>query len=154
MEIEVINESKTTETKAKHLDSAIVNGHVNAFFEFLKEALKDAKKYFNEEIRPVVKDWADFAKEAVTIKVVSKEYEFLNLDELISIVKENKPDDCDGNILYRDIRKDGSITLLATYMKDGKILPAERNVNVFIISEGISKDVKNLFGDSDIIILK
>ena len=52
------------------------------------------------------------------------------------------------------MKKDGSFQVVISYLKDGDFLPAENNVNIFINCDGMSKEMKEMFGDKELIIIK
>lgn len=52
------------------------------------------------------------------------------------------------------MNKDGSFQIVITYLKDGDFLPTNENVNIFINCDGLSKEMKELFDDKELIIVK
>lgn len=150
MEVEVTNQ----ESKKPFIEGEKVKTFISELLDALKSKIDEGKDIVEKEVIPIVRDWITIATDTIKTPVVFKEVEFLTKDELVAIVKENIVPGSNGNIVYKKMFKDGTISILISYLKDNAFLPVEKNVNVNINAEGISRDVKEMFGNKDIIILK
>ena len=141
------------ENKKQALDADYINAYVRKLFEFLNEQFVKAKEYAEQEVLPIAKEWMKAAEDIGNTKVVFKQVEFLTMETLIEIVKENKVQDSNANIVYRRILSDGTISLLITYLKNKELIPADKNINISIEAEGMSKQIKELFGSHDVVVM-
>ncbi len=141
------------ENKKQALDADYINAYVRKLFEFLHEQFVKAKEYAEQEVLPIAKEWMKAAEDIGNTKVVFKQVEFLTMETLIEIVKENKVQDSNANIVYRRILSDGTISLLITYLKNKELIPADKNINISIEAEGMSKQIKELFGSHDVVVM-
>ena len=110
------------------IDAKKVNKHVQDFLAWLQSWLETTGTKLNEEYIPLAKKWV--------------------------IIKAHKVANCDSNVAYKKMNKDGSFQIVITYLKDGDFLPANENVNIFINCDGLSKEMKEMFDDKDLIIVK
>lgn len=136
------------------IDANKVNKYVQDFLAFLQSLLEKSVTALNEDYIPLVKKWVEIGKDALSTPCVEKDFELLTKDDFISIIKAYKVADCDSNVAYKKMNRDGSFQIVVTFLKEGDFLPADKNVNIFINCEGLSKDVKELFDGNDIIIIK
>lgn len=150
MNVEVINTNESK--KEQYLDADRINAHVSRFFDVMKSHVESAIRFTRDEITPVVKEWIAFADDIRRTKVVFKEVEFLTKEILTDIAKENKVHNSNACAVYRVKKEDGSFHVLLTYLNGRDVLPAEQNCNVFIQAEGMSKEIKEIFGNKDCII--
>ncbi|MDE5880170.1 MAG: hypothetical protein K2H60_00435 [Muribaculaceae bacterium] len=86
-------------------------------------------------------------------KVVVEKVEFVSLSDLRNLVQANKPEDCDG--VAAVIKKGTDKTqVFLTFVKGRKVLDNCINTVIIVSAEAVSKEIKNLFGDNQVIILK
>lgn len=148
MEININNENR------EFIDARKVNKHVQDFLIWLQSWVEKTGTKLNEEYIPLTKKWIEICKDAVRTPCVEEECELLTKDDFISIIKAHKVEGCDSNVAYKKMNKDGSFHIIVTYLKNEDVLPADKNVNVFIHCEGLNKEMKDMFDDKDLIIVK
>lgn len=148
MEININNENR------EFIDAKKVNKHVQDFLAWLKSCLETTGTKLNDEYIPWVKKWLEFGRDAILTPCIEEECEMLTKDDFVAIIKAHKAANCDSNVAYKKMNEDGSFQIVITYLKDGDFLPADENVNIFINCEGLSKEMKELFDDKELIIVK
>lgn len=148
MEININNENR------EFIDSKKVNKHVQDFLSWLQSWLDTAGTKLNDEYIPLAKKWVRISKDAILTPCIEEECEMLTKDDFIAIIKAHKVANCDSNVAYKKMNKDGSFQIVITYLKDGDFLPTNENVNIFINCDGLSKEMKELFDDKELIIVK
>lgn len=148
MEININNENR------EFIDAKKVNKHVQDFLACLKSCLEKTGTKLNDECIPLVKKWLEIGRDVILTPCIEEECEMLTKDDFVAIIKAHKAASCDSNVAYKKMNKDGSFQIVITYLKDGDFLPANENVNVFINCEGLSKEMKELFDDKELIIVK
>lgn len=148
MEININNENR------EFIDAKKVNKHVQDFLAWLKSCLETTGTKLNDEYIPWVKKWLEFGRDAILTPCIEEECEMLTKDDFVAIIKAHKAANCDSNVAYKKMNEDGSFQIVITYLKDGNFLPADENVNIFINCEGLSKEMKELFDDKELIIVK
>lgn len=136
------------------IDAKKVNMHVQDFLSWLKSWLEDVGVKVNDEYIPLAKKWYEIGKDAVLTPCIEENCELLTKDDFISIIKAHKVNDCDSNVAYKKMNKDGSFQIVISYLKNGDFLPANENVNIFINCDGLSKEMKEMFNDKELIIIK
>lgn len=136
------------------IDPDKVNKYVQEFLALLQSWLEHAGEIITREYIPLAEKWVKAGKDVLSTPCIELQRELLTKDEFISIVKENKVVGCDSNVAYKKMNKDGSFQIVVTFLKGEEFLPADRNINIFINCEGLSKDMKELFNENDLIIMK
>lgn len=133
----------------------------------------------NEEMKPVVKETLDHFKEESNriIKTVRKEYvpllqdflkdlaggmkgtavgkelDTLNLTTLVNFAKQYIVPQS-NEIIAMKIKQDANIYVYLAYSKDRQLLPPSMNKYLIIKAQTLTKDVEELFAQTDLIILK
>lgn len=148
MEININNENR------EFIDAKKVNKHVQDFLSCLKSCLEKTETKLNDEYIPLVKKWLEIGRDVILTPYIEEKCEMLTKDDFVSIIRAHKVANCDSNVAYKKMNKDGSFQIVITYLKDGDFLPAKENVNIFINCEGLSKEMKDLFDDKELIIVK
>lgn len=148
MEINIKNENR------EFIDAKKVNAHVQDFLVWLQSWLERTGTKLNNDYIPLAKKRVEIGKDVILTPCVEEECELLSKDEFIAIIKTHKVPNCDGNIAYKKMNKDGSFQIVITYLKDGEFLPAKDNVNIFVKCEGLSKEMKEMFNNQDLIVVK
>lgn len=150
MEVDVENVSD----KREYIDADEINLKVKKLLYTLRGYIEQTSDIINDELIPTAKEWAGLVKDVFTMKCEEIKCEFLTKDEFIKIIKDNKVENCDSNIAYKKMKDDGTFQIIIAYIKNGKILPLDENVNLIIQCEGMSRELKEMFGEKDIIIIK
>ena len=148
MEININNENR------EFIDAKKVNKHVQDFLTWLQSWLETTGTKLNNEYIPLAKKWVKIGEDAILTPCIEEECDMLTKDDFVAIIKAHKVASCDSNVVYKKNNKDGSFQIVITYLKDGDFLPANENVNIFINCDRLSKEMKELFDDNDLIIVK
>lgn len=148
MEIDIKNGNR------EFIDAKKVNKHVQDFLSWLESWLENTETKLNDKYIPLAKEWMKIGKDAILTPCVEEELELLTKDDFVSIIRKHKVVGCDSNIAYKKMNRDGSFQIVVSYLKDGEFLPANQNVNIFINCEGLSKDMKDMFNDRELIVVK
>ena len=125
----------------------------------IKEGWETAKeKLFGEngildEIKNNPKEFFDAAKLAAKLDFYFEEVEMLTVEKIVEISKQHMAANSNEVVAYKTLEKDTFKVYLA-YATDRELLPEEENHYVVIEADGLSKDVKELFSESDVVILK
>lgn len=83
---------------------------------------------------------------------VIEQTEFLKLPDLKSLIQARQPEGCNG-VVCAKYETSNEIHLYVTFAKDGTVLDNSKNLLIIIRTEGISKEIKSLFGDNNLILL-
>ena len=150
MEVNINNDSN----KREYIDSAEVNRKVKDVLLSLQKIVNNASSRIKNDWLPTAKEWVTQIGEAIVSKYVYENVELLTKDQLIEIIKNNMVNGSDSNIVYKTMKKDGSFHIAITYIKNGEIIQPKENVIVIIECDGISRELKELFGDQDFLIVK
>lgn len=118
--------------------------NIKAFLEKIGAKVKD-------EFIPVVRDFFENLFTSSNVKVV--EVEMLTSEKIFEVTRENIVEGSNEVVVYKKI-KDDTFYVWATYSKDREFLPKDTNCYIVFKADGLSKDVKQLFEESDLIILK
>lgn len=87
--------------------------------------------------------------------IVNFKSEMFNKEQLIKLVSENKVDGSNEACAIMEKNPDGGYKLFLAYSKDRELLPEDVNTYVVITVTGyVAQDVRDLFGDEKLIILK
>lgn len=150
MEVNINNDSN----KREYINSTEVNKKVQEVLLSLQNFVNNASSKIKNEWIPTAKEWINQIGEVITTEYVYENVELLTKDQLIEIIKNNKVNGSDSNIVYKTMKKDGSFHVAITYIKDGEIIQTDENVIVIIECDGISRELKEIFGDQDFLIVK
>ena len=153
MEVKETNTYQKRRSQHK-LDATSANSYVANFFEFLKKKADDTKRYIKREFEPLVKQWIEDFKDITSSDIKVEQVEFLTKSELIEIGRKYKVEGSTGVAAFKEMKNETFFIYLAYMNVDERVLlPREDNMYIVIESEGLSKDVKELFSDSELIIL-
>lgn len=125
----------------------------------IKEGWETAKeKLFGEngildEIKNNSKEFFDAAKLAAKLNVSFEDVELLTVEKIVEISKQHMASNCNEVVAYKTLEDDTFVVYLA-YAKDRELLHEEENHYVVIKADGLSKDTKELFSESVVVILK
>ena len=144
----------TDSNKREYINSTEVNKKVQEILLSLQNFVNNASSKIKNEWIPTAKEWITQIGEVIATKYAYENVELLTKDQLIEIIKNNMVNGSDSNIVYKTMKKDGSFHIAITYIKDGEIIQSEANVIVIIECDGISRELKELFGDQDFLIVK
>ena len=150
MEVNINNDSN----KREYINSTEVNKKVQEVLLSLQNFVNNASSKIKNDWLPTAKEWISQIGEAVVTKYVYENVELLTKDQLIETIKNNIVNGSDSNIVYKTMKKDGSFHIAITYIKDGEIIESEENVIVIIECDGISRELKEIFGNQDFLIVK
>lgn len=135
------------------LDS-IREDFLKPLWEDLKEELKEAGK---DMIKDIAKDKLSQLEQFIRDLIKSKniKYESVNVltkTDIVSLVRLYKVNGSDGVAGFKQ-EKDGKTFVYLAYCKDRDLLPEETNCYIVIEADALDNDVKELFKESDLIIL-
>lgn len=131
-----------------------LKNHFKSIRDSLVSFGKAGSKYLQHFIDHDLKDWWSDMERSIDTPIVVKEMEFLTLEKLVEIVKENMIPTSDQCLIGKVMNRDGSFNILATYCLGQEILPKNENVNILIVTEGLSRELKDEFMGGDFLILK
>lgn len=132
--------------------------------EEMKPVVKEALDHFKEEsnriIKTVRKEYVpllqDFLKDlagGMKGTAVGKELDTLNLTTLVNFAKQYIVPQS-NEIIAMKIKQDANIYVYLAYSKDRQLLPPSMNKYLIIKAQTLTKDVEELFAQTDLIILK
>lgn len=125
--------------------------HLQELFDDAKEQFKKALPKIKKEMLPTItKFFKDLLKsKSTTANVV----ETLTMNELLQIARKNIVTGANGFAAFR-AEKDGKHFVYLANCKNSELLDESINKYVIIQANALSKEVENLFGDTDLIILQ
>lgn len=92
-------------------------------------------------------------KEIPEKNIIVEKTEFVTLDDIRDIVQAHKPAACDGIVIAKKFTKE-DVMLFLTFVKGRTLLDNSINAYIIIKAEAMSKELKKIFGDNNVIILK
>lgn len=125
----------------------------------LQEELLDAvKKKINEVLPKIKKEmiptFKKFAKDLLSSKsTTALSVDTLTLPELVQAARKNIVAGANGFVVFR-AEKDGKCFVYLANCKDRELLDETINKYVIIQADSLSKEVEELFGETDLIILQ
>lgn len=123
----------------------------------IEKGVQDVKKKLTE-LSIKVKDellpqWIDMVKRLLNAKnIKSENVDELTMADLISIAKKNIVAGSDGVAAYLQT-KDSEVCIYLSYCKGRELLSEENNCYVIIKAKSLAQEVKDIFNESDLIIL-
>lgn len=117
------------------------------------EALKKGFLKIKDSLIPFFEKFISNFKKASATNIFNEEIEFLTMERLIEIAQKHMVANSNEVAAFKEM-KDEAFFIYLAYSKDRELIEEKDNHYVIIKSEGLSKDVKNLFNESDLIILK
>ena len=84
---------------------------------------------------------------------ITEDIDILDSRKLFDTAKKNIVSESNAVAVYKEEKRD-VIYIYITYCKDKELMPEEENKYILLKASGITKDVRNLFSSSDVIILK
>lgn len=118
---------------------------VQALLPELKAWFMEQVRQFEQQLDTLASPEADLLKETI-------ELEFINKQELVSIAQKHIVPGSDGVAVLRTKEKDKEYLLLI-YVKGRELLSPENDSRVLIVSQLVSRDIHELFGNEELIIL-
>ncbi len=125
----------------------------NARGSALVELLKKGFAKIKEDLIPFFEKLIEDLKTASNANIDTVNVEMLDKTNLVEIAKKYMVKGCNEVAAFKKVKDDDFYVYIA-YSKDRELLPIETNHYVVIKSDGLSKEVKELFNESDLIILK
>ena len=126
--------------------------YIEEFFNKLKEKKNKAAVFIKEEMIPYLNLMMENIKDCFGDYVVMEEVDVLDKDLLVSIAKKYMVEEANQVAAYKTLKEDDTIIYL-TYCRNRERLPKEKNKLVIITAEAVNKATKELFKESDLIIL-
>lgn len=126
--------------------------------EMLRDALEPIIRDKIEEVKVKIKDeYIPKLKKFVEDMLKSKNVKYESVDvltksDMVSLIRLNKVNGSDEVAAFKQ-QKDGKMFVYLAYCKDGDLLPEETNCYIVIEANTLHDDVKELFNESDLIIL-
>ncbi len=124
------------------------------------DGLDDVKRHADNEFdrlkRESRKAMADFLSQLANMKSPTIHVEkvpVLNQEKLVEFAQKYMVQTANAVAVMRSV-VDKKDIIYFTYMKDGEIIEIEKNCYVNIQSEALTRDVLELFGEENLIILK
>ena len=121
----------------------------------IKNAWENAKtKLFGEngsleKIKEELQQFVDAAK----LDVAFEDVELLTMNKIVEVAKQHIVPNSNEVVVFKTMKEDSFFVYIA-YAKDRDLLPQEENCYVVIKADGLSKEVKELFAESEVVILK
>lgn len=124
--------------------------------ELGKEVLSALEQQLNKILQTAgvwLKEGLDsFLGGSENVKVVSYKEEFLKQDRLVEIARTHIVPNSNQIVAVMKKAENSTIIYLA-YCKDKELLPECDNIYIVIEAEGINREIENLFGNEELIIL-
>lgn len=129
--------------------------------DILKPLWEDLKKELKQAGKDLIKDIAkdklsqleQFIRDLLTSKNVKCEsVNVLTESDIVSLVRLHKVNGSDGVAAFKQQKDEKTFVYLA-YCKDRDLLPEKTNCYIVIEADALDNDVKELFNESDLIIL-
>lgn len=123
-----------------------------------EELLDTVKKKIDEVLPKIKKDMIPTIKKFVKDLLSSKSttamaVDSLTLPELLQVARKNIVAGANGFVVFR-AEKDGKCFVYLANCKDRELLDETINKYVIIQADSLSKEVEELFGETDLIILQ
>ena len=134
----------------------LVDGVVRVFKALSPVFAEEAKSAVSLIAEDAAKQWSDFVEEVKKDpqkNVSCQEFELLNSSKLITIAKENKVEGANEVYAWKKQGKQNYFVYLA-YGKDQEMLEQDNNKFIVLKADGLSRDLENLFEESELVILK
>lgn len=126
------------------------------FIEGLSALVKEWKNqtslFIKEDMIPYLKTVMENIKDCLGDRVIVEEVDVLDKETLVEIAKKHLVAEANQVAAYKKMKGD-SYVLYLTYCVDRKQLPKDQNKTIIIKAEAMNKATKELFKDSDLIIL-
>ena len=134
----------------------LVEGCIKVFKTLAPIFVEEAKNAASEIMEDAAKQWNSFVEECSKDpqrNVTCQEFELLNSSKLITIAKENKVEGANEVYAWKKQGKQNYFVYLA-YGKDQEMFEQDKNKFLVLKAEGLSRDLENLFEESELVILK
>lgn len=116
-----------------------------------EELIKNLGKKVKEEIVPMASEF--FKNLFGTDNIFVEKTDILTIEKIVEISKKYLVEGSDEVAAYKQLKDDTFFVYLA-YCKDGDLIAEEANKYIIIEADGLAKDVKELFVESDIVVLR
>ena len=116
----------------------------------IKEKVEELKVKVKEEYIPQLKKFVEDLLKSKNVKYES--VDVLTKSDMVSLIRLNRVNGSDGVAAFKQ-QKDEKMFVYLAYCKDRDLLPEETNCYIVIEANAIHDDVKELFKESDLIIL-
>lgn len=136
----------------------VISKAKEAFVEALPVLIEKGKEVARDMLRDAKEEWLQFRqqlteKSEVPENLIFVEEEFVNKEKLVALAKQSIVPGSNEVYAWKKEHKSYFLIHLA-YGLNGEPLDKAHNRFVNIKAEGLSKDVLNLFGNSELIILQ
>ncbi len=126
--------------------------YIEEFFDKLKEKKNKAATFVKEDMLPYLNLMMENIRDCFGDYIVLEEVDVLDKELLVDIAQKYMVEDSNQVAAYRTIKDDETIVYL-TYCRDRERLPKEKNRLVIVKAEAMNKATKELFKESDLVIL-
>lgn len=130
----------------------IAHEYIEDFLAKVKEKKDKAVDFVKDEMIPYLKIMAENVKDCFGDHVILEEVDVLDKDLLVSIAKKYMVENANQVAAYKKRREDDTVIYL-TYCRDRESLPKDENRIVIIKAEAVNKETKEIFKDSDLVLL-
>lgn len=140
----------------KMINKQVIEGFVRVFETLRPVVVEEAKNAASEIVEDAAKQWNDFVeyvKKNPYKNVSCIEFELLNSSKLITVAKENKVEGSNEVYVWKKQGKQNYFVYLA-YGKDQEMIEQDKNKFIVIKTEGLSRDLENLFEESELVVFK
>lgn len=125
--------------------------------ELVPLVCSELKETTNAIVEETSKQWNEFVKkvqeERAEYKLIPVEKEMLRLEDLTELARTYKVENANEVYAWKKDKGDFCFIYLA-YGKDGEPIEKEKNAYVIIKAEALKVEVKNLFKESELVVLK
>lgn len=134
----------------EYIDS-LVREHLPELVDAAKDQIKEAFPKIKKELLPTI---TKFVKDLLKSKnTAANAVETLTMAELLQIARKNIVAGANGFAVFK-AEKNGKHFVYLANCKDNELLDESINKYVIIQADSLSTEIKDLFGDTDLIILK
>jgi hypothetical protein len=116
----------------------------------IKEKVEELKVKVKEEYIPQLKKFVEDLLKSKNVKYEA--VDVLTKSDMVSLIRLNKVNGSNGVAAFRQ-SKDEKMFVYLAYCKDRDLLPEETNCYIVIEANTLQDDVKELFNESDLIII-
>lgn len=142
------------EVKVEKKDAQKERAHeyIEAFFEKVKIKKGEFATFVKNDFIPYLSALLESIKDSFGDYMVIEEVDVLDRESLYDIAKQYIVPNANQVVTYR-VNKDEYVIVYLTYCYNNEPLPKDKNKLVIIRAEAMNKAAKDLFKDSDLVIL-
>lgn len=146
------NNNFTADEQKPYFDAQKVNDYVDSLFESFKAKAHRTENRVKTEWIPVVKRWIEDLKDMSSPNIKAQIVKDLSKSELVGLCRLYKVPESNGVAVYKEERN-GKTYIYFAYLRDKELLPRDNNMYMVIEAQSVNADVKELFSDSNLIVL-